>query len=305
MVDMKVAIKNLNMKNPVMVASGTFGYGKEFHNDIFDISKLGAVITKGISLKPKIGNPSPRTIEVQCGMLNSIGLANVGLDVFLSEKLPFLANVGATVVVNVFGSKVEEYAELASKLNGYEDVEALEVNISCPNVSAGGMHFGLDSKLASEVVNAVRKNFSRVVIVKLSPASNILKIAKAVECSGADAVSLINTFPAMAIDVERRTPVLGNGSGGLSGPAIKPIAVKMVYDLFSNISVPIIGIGGIACADDALEFILAGASAVQVGTANFTNPNAAMEIIEGIEYYLKKNNITDIDDIVGKLEDRD
>jgi len=299
---LKTQIASLELKTPVMVASGTFGYGEEF-SEIYDISKLGAVVTKGLSLKPREGNSIPRIIETASGMLNAIGLANVGVDVFLSEKLPFLVKKGATVIVNVFGSSVDEYAMVASRLNGVRGVSAVEVNISCPNVKDGGVQFGTNPKAVAKVTNAVRKVFSRTVIVKLSPqVSDITVIAKTAVDAGADAISLINTVPAMAIDIESRRPVLSNVTGGLSGPAIKPLALKLVYDAARAVNVPVIGLGGITCVEDAIEFFLAGASAVQIGTANFVRPTAALDIINGLEDYCCRKNISSINEIVGALK---
>jgi len=299
---LKTQIASLELKTPVMVASGTFGYGEEF-SEIYDISKLGAVVTKGLSLKPREGNSIPRIIETASGMLNAIGLANVGVDVFLSEKLPFLVKKGATVIVNVFGSSVDEYAMVASRLNGVRGVSAVEVNISCPNVKDGGVQFGTTPKAVAKVTNAVRKVFSRTVIVKLSPqVSDITVIAKTAVDAGADAISLINTVPAMAIDIESRRPVLSNVTGGLSGPAIKPLALKLVYDAARAVNVPVIGLGGITCVEDAIEFFLAGASAVQIGTANFVRPTAALDIINGLEDYCCRKNISSINEIVGALK---
>lgn len=282
-----------------MVASGTFGYGEEFH-DMYDISRLGAVITKGISLKPREGNPMPRTVETSSGMLNSIGLANVGIGAFLDEKLPFLSSMGATIIVNIFGSVMDEYGELAGRLDGARDVSAVEINISCPNVKAGGLQFGSDVKSASKVTKMVRDEFSRSVIVKLSPQlPGIVEIAKAVQGAGADALTIINAVPGMAIDIASRRPVLGNISGGLSGPAIRPIAIKCVYDVAGAVKIPIIGCGGIMNVEDALEFIMAGATAIQVGTANFVNPMAALEIIDGLRDYCGANKLSSIKEIVG------
>lgn len=296
---LSIKIGSMQLKNPVMVASGTFGYGEEFH-DMYDISRLGAVITKGISLKPCEGNPMPRTVETSSGMLNSIGLANVGIEAFLGEKLPFLSSAGATIIVNIFGSAMDEYGELAGRLDGARDVSAVEINISCPNVKAGGLQFGSDVKSASKVTKMVRDEFSRSVIVKLSPQlPGIVEIAKAAQGAGADALTIINAVPGMAIDIASRRPVLGNISGGLSGPAIRPIAIKCVYDVAGAVKIPIVGCGGIMNAEDALEFIMAGATAIQVGTANFVNPMAALEIIDGLGDYCKVHNLPLIQEIVG------
>ncbi|MBT3181059.1 MAG: dihydroorotate dehydrogenase [Deltaproteobacteria bacterium] len=295
-------IGSLELKNPVMVASGTYGYGEEF-DDMYDISKLGAVVTKGVSLKPREGNPMPRVIEVASGMLNAIGLANVGIDNFLSEKLPFLVSRNATVIVNIFGSTIDEYSELAKLLDDHDGVSAVEVNISCPNVKAGGVQFGTDPKVAAKITKLVKKAFSKTVIVKLSPqVSDICAIAKAVEDAGADALSLINTIPAMAIDVDSRKPVLANITGGMSGPAVKPVALKLVYDVARSVRIPVVGLGGIMTTDDALEFLLAGASAVQIGTANFVNPKVALDVISGMDSYCRKLNLSSVQEVVGALE---
>jgi dihydroorotate dehydrogenase (NAD+) catalytic subunit len=292
--NLKVNIGKLELKNPVMVASGTFGYGEEFL-ELYDISKLGAVVTKGISLKPREGNPMPRMVETPSGLINAIGLANVGVEAFLKEKMPALRKAQATVIVNIFGESIEEYVAVALKLEGATGVSALELNISCPNVSAGGACFGTDAKSAEAVTQAVRRVSSFPLIVKLSPqVTSIVDIAKAVKAAGADAVSLINTIPAMAIDVKTRRPVLANVTGGLSGPAIKPIALKMVYDVSRSADIPVIGMGGIMNAADAIEFILAGAFAVQVGTANFIKPAAALDIISGIRSYLIDEKVDSI-----------
>lgn len=303
MADLKVSIGSLQLKNPVLTASGTYGYGEEFHESFYDISRLGAVVTKGISLKPRQGNPMPRVVETPAGMLNAIGLANVGVEAFLAEKLPFLRKAKATVVVNVLGSTVEEYAEVARRLDGAQGVHALELNISCPNVACGGLQFGTDPKSAAEATLAVRKAFSRTLIVKLSPqASNIPAMAAAVEGAGAEALSLINTIPAMAIDVKRRAPILANITGGLSGPAIKPIALRMVREAHGAVKIPIVGMGGILNATDAIEFLLAGAAAVQIGTANFINPLVAIEVIEGIEAFCREERISRVEQLTGALK---
>jgi len=300
---LSVEIGGLKLKNPVMVASGTFGYGEEFHGSIYDIAKLGAVVTKGISLEVRHGNPMPRVAETASGMLNSIGLANVGAETFVREKVPFLAEAGATVVANILGRSEEEYAQVARILEPCADVHAVEINISCPNVKSGGVQFGTDPALAAAVTRAVRKEFGRTLIVKLSPqCSDIPAMAVALEQAGADALSLINSIPAMAIDAKSRRPILANVTGGLSGPAIKPIALRMVYEASRAVDIPVIGIGGIMDATDAIEFILAGAVAVQVGTANFVRPGAAVEIIEGIELYCRENGVSSIRDLAGALE---
>ena len=293
---------NLKIKNPIIAASGTFGYGEEFHKDFYDISKLGAVVTKGISLNPRVGNPTPRIVETASGMLNAIGLQNVGIKKFLQEKLPFLKKAGATVIVNIFGTTVEEYAELASVLDGAAGVFGIEVNISCPNVKEGGVQFGADPKLAEKVTKAARKKTKKTLIVKLSPNyHNIPEMARAVADAGADAISLINTITGMAIDARARRPILANITGGLSGPAIKPVALRMVWEAANAVKVPVIGIGGIRNVTDVVEFLLAGASAVQIGTANFVNPNIASEIVDDLEKYLVQNKISGMDELVGGL----
>lgn len=300
--NLKVKIGKLELKNPVMVASGTFGYGEEF-SELYDLSKVGAIVTKGISLKPRDGNPMPRVVETASGMLNAIGLQNVGVEVFLKEKMPFLRKEQAKVVVNIFGENIEEYVAVAVKLEGAVGVSALELNISCPNVSCGGALFGTDAKTAAKVTEAVRKVSSFPLIVKLSPqVTDIASIAKAVVDAGADALSVINTIPGMAINLETKRPVLANITGGLSGPAIKPIALKMVFDVAKAVSVPVIGVGGILNSRDAIEFMLAGAHAVEIGTANFIQPNCALEIISGIRTYLIEQKISDINQLVGTLQ---
>ena len=298
--DMQASIGSLRLKNPVMTASGTFGYGEEY-GSLVNLHRLGAIIVKGISLLPRKGNPPPRIAETACGMLNAIGLENVGLERFLAEKLPFLQGISTPLIVNILGETLEDYQHLAARLNAEEKVAALEVNISCPNVKQGGVAFGIDPGMAAAVTKGVRQHFSRPVIVKLSPnVTDITVIARAVEEAGADAVSLINTVLAMAIDINTCRPKLANLFGGLSGPAIKPIALRMVWQVAGSISIPIIGIGGITNAADAIEFILAGATAVQVGTANFINPRAAEDIIAGIEKYLTANKMTSVHDIIGR-----
>ncbi len=300
-VDLTVSIGNLALSSPVMTASGTFGYGREFEG-LADLSRLGAVVVKGISLEPSSGNPPPRIVETSCGMLNAIGLENVGADVFLEKKMPFLRRIGVPVVVNIYGKAVEEYARLAERLDEVPGVSALEVNISCPNVSAGGIAFGTDPEMAASVISAVRKNTGLPVIAKLSPnVTDITVIAKAVEAAGADAVSLINTLTGMVVDVHRRAPMLANITGGLSGPAIRPVAVRMVWQTAGAVSIPVIGIGGILTARDALEFLIAGAAAVQVGTASFIQPDAVDRVREGIASYLRENGFAAVRDIIGSL----
>ncbi len=293
-VDMSVELGGLKLSNPVLLASGTCGYGLEL-TPFLDLRRVGGVVVKGISLEPRDGNPPPRLAETPCGLLNSIGLENVGAERFLSSRLPQLLATGATVIVNILGSSVEEYAAIAARLRDAEGISALEVNISCPNVKAGGVAFGQDPRAAAQVVEAVRKEWGRTLIVKLSPnVTDVTEIARAVEAAGADAVSLINTLLGMAIDVEQRRPVLANTFGGLSGPAIRPVAVRMVWQTVRAVNIPVIGIGGIASARDALEFLLAGACAVQVGTATLADPSAAARIVEGIEEYMARHSIASV-----------
>ncbi|SNB45603.1 dihydroorotate dehydrogenase [Geobacter sp. DSM 9736] len=300
--DMSVEIAGIKLRNPVLTASGTFGYGEEFA-EYLDLEAIGAIITKGLSLKPRAGNPTPRIVETPGGMLNAIGLQNVGLDAFIEKKTPFLRTVSTPVIVNMFGNTVEEYAELAGKLDRVPEVAGIEVNISCPNVKQGGIVFGTDPKAAATVVTAVRKESTKPVIVKLSPnVTDVVEMANACAEAGADALSLINTLTGMAIDLRSRRPVLANVTGGLSGPAIKPVALRMVWQVAKAVKVPVIGIGGIMTADDALEFILAGATAVQVGTANFLDPSAAATIACGMEHYLTENGIGTVKELIGALQ---
>jgi dihydroorotate dehydrogenase (NAD+) catalytic subunit len=300
MVDMTVQLGALRAKSPVFVASGTFGYGTELA-DFVDLSLLGGVCSKGLSLVPRPGNPPPRIAETPAGMLNAIGLENVGIDRFISEKVPAFRDAPCAMIANIFGVTVDEYVELARRLDGVPRVDALEINISCPNVKAGGVTFGRDPSLAAEVTRAVRRATKKPLIVKLSPnTADIAEVGRAVEAEGADAVSVINTITAMAIDVRKRRPVLGNMTGGLSGPAIRPIAVRMVYECFRALRIPIMGIGGIMTAGDALEFILAGAACVQVGTASFVDPSAAARVFHGIRSYLAENHFTSVRDLVGE-----
>jgi len=304
MVDLRVAIApGVVLKNPVLTASGTFGYGREYAS-YFDITKIGAVITKGLSLHPKKGNPGLRISETPCGMLNAIGLENIGLELFLAKEMPFLANLGATVIVNMFGNSQAEYTALAERLDGVAGITALEINISCPNVKSGGIQFGTDPVAAASLIAAIRKKTSLPLIAKLSPnVTDITAVAKAVEGAGSDAISLINTLLGMAVDLKRKRPLLGNVTGGLSGPAIKPVALRMVYLAARAVSIPVIGIGGISCADDALEFLLVGATAVQIGTANFINPKIALEVVLGIENYLEQHHYKSVKQFIGALAD--
>jgi len=300
--NMRVNIGGIEIKNPVMTASGTFGYASEF-DDLMDLNRLGAIVVKGLSLEPSKGNPPPRIVETPCGMLNAIGLENVGLAAFVEKKLPFLRRLDPPVFVNVYGKSTEEYAELAARLEDIDGVSGIEVNISCPNVKSGGMAFGAYPESAAEVIRAIRKQIAKPLMVKLSPnVTDIAEIAKSVEAEGADSISLINTITGMAIDIETRRPKIGNITGGLSGPAIKPVALRMVWQVAQTVKVPVVGIGGIMTATDALEFLIAGAMAVQVGTANFINPHATTDIIDGIETFMMERNISDISDIIGTLK---
>lgn len=300
--NLEVDIAGLKLKNPVMPASGTFGYGEEFASYL-DLEQLGAIVTKGVSLHPKAGNPTPRIAETPAGMLNAIGLQNVGIEAFATRKIEFLQAVSTPVIVNFFGNTLEEYIEVAERLSGIPRVDAVELNISCPNVKAGGIVFGTDPATAARVVGAVRQKLDVPLIVKLSPnVTDITLMARAVEDAGADAISCINTLTGMAVDVKRRCLRLANGTGGLSGPALKPVALRMVYQVVNSVSIPVIGIGGIMCAEDALEFLLVGATAVQVGTANLINPGAMSEIISGIEAFLAQQGIDDINAWIGTLK---
>jgi dihydroorotate dehydrogenase (NAD+) catalytic subunit len=299
---LSVDIGGLVLKNPVMTASGTFGYGEEYAPFV-DLNSLGAIVVKGLSMSPREGNPPPRIMETPSGMLNSVGLENVGVRKFVEEKLPFLRKFDVPVIVNILGETIDEYKEVARVLSDAEGVHGLEVNISCPNVTRGGIGFGIDPGLAFEVTKGVKNSTDLPVIVKLTPnVTDITEIAKRVEDGGANAISLINTLTGMAIDIEKRIPRLYNVTGGLSGPAIKPIALRMVWEVVQTVSVPVIGVGGIVDAGDALEFLIAGAKAVQVGTANFINPRATVDIIEGIREHMARRGIDDINDLIGSLE---
>ena len=297
----KINFAGIEIKNPVTVASGTFGYGREYSN-FFDLGKLGAVITKGTSLKPKSGNKPPRVCETASGMLNSIGLQNPGVEYFAQNDLPFLRKFDTKVIVNACGSTIDECVELCKILNTL-DIDGVELNLSCPNVKAGCMAFGSSYDGVKTVTKEVRKVLDKPLIVKLTPnVSDIASIAKGAEDGGADAVSLINTLLAMKIDIYKRKPVLANNTGGLSGPAIKPVAVRMVYQVSQAVKIPIMGLGGIMTGEDAIEFMLAGAKAVSIGAGNFADPYTSIEVIEGIEEYMKKCNVENIEDIVGKIE---
>jgi dihydroorotate dehydrogenase (NAD+) catalytic subunit len=300
--DLSVNIGGLQLQNPVMTASGTFGYASEF-KELVDLNRLGGIIVKGLSFLPSKGNPPQRIAETACGMLNAIGLENVGVEQFKKEKLPFLKTLQVPILANIYGNTAEEYGLVASRLNELDDIAGIEVNISCPNIKAGGIAFGVDPAAAAAVVGVVRKATSKTLMVKLSPnVTDVTVIAKSVESAGADCISLINTLTGMAIDIETRRPKLANITGGLSGPAIKPVALRMVWQVAQIVAIPVIGIGGIMTGVDALEFFLAGASAIQVGTANFVNPRATMDIIAGIEDFLIDNGIDRLRDFIGTLE---
>src|SRR5512135_3123539 len=299
--DLSVDLAGIRLKNPVLTASGTFGYGEELR-DIVDLNRLGGIIVKGVSLKPIIGNPPPRIWETPSGMLNAIGLENPGVDVFLRDKLPYLRKFDTAVLVNIFGYSLEDYVGVAERLDGIPGIDGLEVNISCPNVKAGGMVFGTNVKAAFELLAAVRKAVKLPVIAKLSPnVTDITAFAATARDAGCDGLSLINTLLGMAIDVRCRRPRLANCTGGLSGPAIRPVAVRMVWQAAKAVKLPIIGMGGIVTGEDALEFILAGASAVAVGTANFINPRATIEVLSGIENVMAEQGIGDIKELIGKV----
>ena len=291
--------RGLLLSNPVMTASGTFGYGTEYA-EVIDIQRLGAIICKGTTLEPRPGNPQPRMVETVGGVLNSIGVENIGIDALIREKAPIWAGWKVPVIVNIVGQNIEEYAELARRLDEVAGVRGIEVNISCPNVAAGGMELGASSENAANVTGSVKAKTTLPVIVKLSPnVTDITEIACAVAEAGADAISLINTLKGMTIDTLTRKPVLGNKCGGLSGPAIKPVALYMAYEVAKAVKVPVIGIGGITTANDALEFIMAGASAIQVGTANFSNPRAPLDVLEGIERFMKKEGVRKLSELIG------
>lgn len=300
MTGLAVDIGGLVLPNPVLVASGTFGFATEYA-PFLDLSRLGGVVLKGVTWAPREGNAPPRLAETPAGLLNAIGLANPGVEVLIREKLPLLAGLACPVVVNIAGETVAEFARLAERLSGVPGVAALEVNVSCPNVARGGMQFGADPAACAEVVRAVRANTGLPVIVKLSPnVTSIAAVAQAAEKAGADALSLINTLWGMAIDIERQRPVLGNVTGGLSGPAVKPVALRCVWQVYEAVGIPLIGMGGILTAGDAVEFILAGARAVALGTANFVDPGAAPAVAAGIEEYLARRGIADVNDLVGR-----
>ena len=294
--------RGLAIKNPVMTASGTFGYGLEY-GDFIDLNRLGGVLVKGTTLHPRQGNPYPRMAETPSGMLNAVGLQNKGVDYFCEHIYPTISGYDTAMIVNVSGSQVEDYIETAEKINALEKIPAIELNISCPNVKEGGMAFGVTCAGAASVVRSVRAVYDKTLIVKLSPnVTDITEIARAVEAEGADSISMINTLLGMAIDAEKRRPVLSTITGGLSGPAVKPIALRMVWQTAQTVKVPIIGMGGIASATDAIEFLLAGASAVEVGTYNFVDPSVTTQIVDGIEDYMRRHGFTDIQDLIGALQ---
>ena len=303
MTDMHVKIGALELRNPVMTASGTFGYGLEFQ-DFVDLSQLGGIVVKGTTLRPREGNPYPRMKETASGMLNCVGLQNKGVDYFCQHIYPQVKDLPTNVIVNVSGSTIEDYAECARRIGELEHIPAIELNISCPNVRQGGMAFGVTAQGAASVVNAVRQAYPKTLIVKLSPnVTDITEIARAVEAEGADAVSLINTLMGMAIDAERRRKLLSIGTGGLSGPAVKPVALRMVYQVSKAVKIPVVGLGGIMTATDAVEFLLAGATAVEIGTANFIDPSVSTKIVRGIAEYLARHDFSSVREIIGALED--
>ncbi|HPX54969.1 MAG TPA: dihydroorotate dehydrogenase [Syntrophales bacterium] len=302
MPDLSVDIGGLKLKNPIMTASGTFGYGEEYAPFI-NLNDLGAIIVKGLSLKPRMGNPPPRIIETASGMLNAIGLQNVGVQAFIEKKMPYLRTLEVPVIANILGEDPEEYQRIAERLTPVPGVAALEVNISCPNVSKGGIAFGANPESAIDVVRRVKSVTDLPVIVKLSPnVTDIAMIAEAVESAGADALSLINTITGMSVDIDKRIPHLKNITGGLSGPAIKPIALRMVWQVVNRVKIPVIGVGGIMDASDTLEFLIVGATAVQIGTANFINPQSTIHILNGLLAYMEKRHIRDIHELIGTLK---
>lgn len=298
---LNIKVGNLSLKNPVMTASGTFGYGKEY-DDFINISDLGGICVKGTTLHDRQGNAYPRMAETPSGMLNAVGLQNKGVDYFISDIYPQIKHYDTNIIVNVSGSTIEDYAECAARLSDLDKIPAIELNISCPNVKEGGMAFGTSACSAAEVVKAVRQVYNKTLIIKLSPnVTDITEIAKAVEAEGADALSLINTLLGMAIDINKRKPVLSTITGGLSGPCVKPVALRMVWQTYNAVKIPIIGMGGISCWEDAIEFILAGSSAIQIGTYNFIDPTISIKVIEGMQNYLDKHNIGHIKDIIGQI----
>jgi len=296
-----VNIGKLHLKNPVMTASGTFGYGKEY-SDYIDLSRIGGIFVKGTTVRERQGNNYPRMAETPYGMLNAVGLQNKGVDYFVSNIYPEIKDIDTHIIVNVSGSTIEDYVECTEKLLGLDKIPAIELNISCPNVKEGGMAFGVCAESAAEVTRAVRKVWNKTLIVKLSPnVTDITEIARAAEAEGADAVSLINTLLGMAVDIHRRKPVLSTVTGGLSGPCVKPVAVRMVWQTYNAVKIPVIGMGGISCWEDAIEFILAGASAIQIGTHNFVDPAISVKVVDGIAAYLERNDIPSVRELIGAL----
>ena len=301
MAKLNVNINKLALKNPVMTASGTFGYGLEF-NDFISIDEIGGIIVKGTTLEPRQGNDYPRMAEVPSGMLNCVGLQNKGVEYFCSNIYPQIKDINTNMIVNVSGSTLEDYASCAARINELDNIPAIELNISCPNVKAGGMAFGVTVSGAASVVKAVREVYDKTLIVKLSPnVTSVVDIAKACEDEGADSVSLINTLMGMAIDIEKRKPILSIATGGLSGPAVKPVALRMVWQVAKAVNIPVIGLGGISSATDAIEFLMAGATAIQIGTANFLDPTITIKVRDGINQWLDEHNISDVNDIIGSL----
>ena len=299
MAKLETKIHNIVLKNPVMTASGTFGYGEEFA-DFIDLSRLGGIIVKGTTGERRQGNPYPRMAETPSGMLNAVGLQNVGVETFCKEVYPRIKNIDTNILVNVSGSSIEEYCTVAEQVDALENIPGIELNISCPNVKKGGKGFGTYPAMAAQVVKEVRKVYHKTLIVKLTPnVTSVVEIAKAVEQAGADSVSLINTLLGMAIDVERQRPYLSTITGGLSGPCVKPVAVRMVWQVAHAVQIPVVGLGGISCAADALEFLMAGAKAVQVGTANFLDPAVTVKIVDGLQDYCERHGISDINEIIG------
>ena len=301
MADLNININGLSLKNPVLTASGTFGYGTEFQ-DFIDLERLGGFIVKGTTLKHREGNPYPRMAETPSGMLNAVGLQNKGVDYFIEHIYPTIKDVNTNILVNVSGSTIADYVATAEKINALDHIPAIELNISCPNVKEGGMAFGTSCVSASEVVKEVRKVYKKHLMVKLSPnVTSIQEIALAVEGAGADSVSLINTLMGMAVNVKTRKPVLSTITGGLSGPCVKPVALRMVWQVAKAVKIPVVGLGGISCANDAIEFLLAGASAIQIGTANFIDPTVTIKVIDGINDYLDQNGFTSVKEIIGVI----
>ena len=298
-INLTVKIGNLIFKNPILTASGTFGYGLEY-SKYLNLSKLGGIITNGLSLYEKLGNPPPRIVETPCGMLNAIGLQNIGIDAFIVEKLPKLSRFNTHIIANIYGAEVEDFVRIAEKIENEDRISAIEVNVSCPNVSAGGALFGKDPDMVFVLVSSVKKVTRKPIIVKLTPnVSDIAFIAQAAQSAGADAVSLINTITGMVIDTKTKKPILANKTGGLSGPAIYPVGVRMVYEVYEKVKIPIIGVGGIYNADIALQYIMAGATLVEIGTANFIDPSITMEILKGIEEYMENEGIKNISQLIG------